>query len=225
MCTTGSVYTHPGKLPAPQFTMEEIKAVVYEANAAGKRTMTHCEGGPGLRNSVLGGINTIEHGFYLNDDDVKLMVERDVFLVPTLNSNYGILKVIKRDPKAGIHEQSVRMAKDLIVDHARSISRAAEAGVRIAMGSDAFGWDQGDNLYELELMVNIGFSPMDAIVAATGSAARLLGEEDRLGTVTQGKLADLLLVDGDPLADIRVLQDRQRLQMIMKAGQVFKNTL
>jgi len=223
--TTGSVYTHPGKVPGPQFTPEEIAAAVYEAKAAGKRSMTHCEGGQGLRNALNGGIDTIEHGFYLTDEDVKLMKERDVWLVPTLACNYGILKVIKRDPKAGIHEQSVVVAKSIIADHAKSIQRAAAAGVKIAMGSDAFGWDQGENLYELELMVGLGFTPMQAIVAGTTSAAKLLGAEDKIGSVTPGKLADILLVDGDPLADIRILQDKSRIQLIMKDGAVYKNTL
>ncbi len=225
MSTTGSVYTFPGKLPAPQFTPEEIAAIVYEAKAAGKKTMTHCEGGPGMRNAILGGLDSIEHGFYISDDDIKLMLERGTYLIPTLACNYGILKVIKRDPKAGIHEQSIRVAKDLIADHAKSIAKAAEAGVKIAMGSDSFGWDQGENLMELEYMVNIGFTPMDAIVAATSSAARLLGEEERLGSITAGKAADVLLVDGDPLADIRLLQDRQHLRLIMKDGEAFKNTI
>jgi imidazolonepropionase-like amidohydrolase len=223
--TTGSVYTFPGKMPAPQFTIDEISAVTYEAHAAGKKTMTHCEGGPGLKNAVLGGIDSIEHGFYLSDDDVRLMVDRDVYLIPTLACNYGILKVMKRDPKADIHEQSIRVAKDLIADHARSFARAAEAGVKIAMGSDSFGRDQGESLMELEHMVNAGLSPMNAIVAATSSAARLLGEEERLGTVTPGKFADLLLVDGNPLMDIRVLQDREKLKVIMKDGAIFKNSL
>ena len=187
--------------------------------------MTHCEGAPGLRNAVLGGLDSIEHGFYLSDDDIRLMLDHDVTLVPTLACNYGILKVVKRDPNAGIHEQSIQVAKDLIADHAKSISKAAEAGVKIAMGSDAFGWDQGENLMELEYMVNIGFTPMDAIVAATSSAARLLGEEDRLGTISTGKFADILIVDGNPLADIRLLQDRQNLRMIMKEGVAYKNTL
>lgn len=225
MSTTGSVYTFPGKLPSPQFTLDEISAVTYEAHAAGKKTMAHCEGGPGLKNSVLGGIDSIEHGFYLSDDDVRLMKERGTYLVPTLNCNYGILKVMKRDPKADIHEQSVRVAKDLIADHARSFARAAEAGVKIAMGSDSFGRDQGDNLVELELMVNAGLSPMDAIKAATSGAAELLGEEGRLGTVARGKTADLLLVDGNPLSDITVLQDRERLKLIMKDGVIFKRSL
>lgn len=223
--TTGSVYSHPGRMPAPQFTLEEINTVVYEAQAAGKKTMTHCEGGPGLRNAVLAGIDSIEHGFYLSDEDIELMLKKGSFLVPTLACNYGILKVIERDPKAGIHEQSIRVARDIIADHAVSFRKAVEAGVKIAMGSDAFGWDQGENLFELELMVKGGMTPMQAILSATGRAAELLDVQDRLGTLSAGKIADVLVVDGNPLDDITVLQKRDNLQMIMKGGQVFKNTL
>jgi len=223
ICTTGSVYSKPGSVPAPQFTPEEIETVVYEARAAGKRTMTHAEGGVGLRNAVRAGIDSIEHGFYLSDEDIALMLEKGTFLVPTLACNYGILKVIERDPTAGIHEQSVRVAKEITADHAESFRRAAEAGVKIAMGSDAFGWDQGENLFELELMVRSGFSPMQAIMAGTRFAAQCLGVENRLGTLTPGKIADVLVVDGDPLADVKVLQDRENLALIMKGGRIFKN--
>jgi imidazolonepropionase-like amidohydrolase len=220
---TGSVYETPGQIPAPQFTPQEIDAAIYEAQAAGKTTMTHCEGGPGLRNAVEAGVDSIDHGFYLTDEDCQLMIDHGTFLVPTLACNYGILKVIERDPEAGIREQSVRVARELIADHAASFRKAAEMGVKIAMGSDAFGWDQGENLFELELMVDAGLTPMEAIVAGTRSGAELLGVEDELGTLAPGKVADVLVVDGDPLDDISILQDRDNLLMIMKAGEVFKD--
>jgi len=224
--STGSVYTtgigHP---PAPQFTVEEMKAVVYEAKAAGKRTMTHCEGGLGLRNALEAGIDTIEHGFYLSDQDIEMMLERNAFLVPTLNCNYGILKVIERDPGAGVHARSIEVARALIADHKESVRRAHEAGVKIAMGADAFGRDQGDNLHELVLLVDAGLSPMEAIVAGTKTGAELLGMEDSLGTLTPGKLADLIVVEGDPLADIRLLRSRDNVKLVVKDGQIFRNSL
>ena len=224
--STGSVYTTGiGTPPAPQFTVEEMRAVVYEAKAAGKRTMTHCEGGVGLRNSLEAEIDTIEHGFYLTEEDVELMVEKGTFLVPTLNCNYGILKVVERAPNAGVHERSIGVAKQLIADHKVSLQRAYKAGVKIAMGADAFGWDQGDNLYELMLLVDAGLTPMEAIVAGTKTGAELLGMEDSLGTLEPGKIADLLVVDGDPLQDISVLRDKENLDVIMQNGQFFKNRL
>ncbi len=223
---TGSVFRKPpGARPPAQFTPEEIRAVVYEAQAAGKRTMSHCEGGPGLRHAVEAGIDSIDHGFFLSDHDVELLLQRGTYLVPTLAAVHGILKIADRDPNAAINPQSVRTARELIERHNESIGKAIRAGVKIAMGSDAFGHDQGENLFELELLVRAGMSPMQAIVAATSSAAELLGLGDSLGHVAPGKIADLLVVDGNPLHDITVLQNRSKLRLIMKEGTAFKNEL
>ena len=179
----------------------------------------------GLRNALEAGIDTIEHGFYLTDDDIQRMIDQGAYLVPTLNCNCGILKIAERDPDAGIHPESIEVAKQIIADHRDSIRRAHLAGVKIAMGADAFGWDHGDYLHELVLLVGAGMTPMEAIVAGTKSGAELLGVEDKLGTVTPGKLADLLVVDGDPLADISILRNQANLRVIMQEGRVFKNTL
>lgn len=226
ICVTGSVFRKPpGTRPAPQFTPEEIAAVVYEAKAAGKRTMTHCEGGPGLRHAVEAGIDSIDHGFFLTDEDVELMVQYGTFLVPTMNANYAILKVAGRDPNAGINPQSIEAAKRLIDVHQASIAKAVEAGVKITMGADAFGRDVGENLFELELLVKAGLTPMQAIVAGTKTGADLLDIADKLGTVEAGKIADLLVVEGNPLDDITRLQKRDNLLVIMQAGRFFKNLL
>lgn len=226
ICVTGSVFRKPpGTRPAPQYTPEEIRAVVYEAKAAGKRTMTHCEGGPGLRHAVEAGIDSIDHGFFLTDEDVELMLRHGTYLVPTLAAVHGILKVIERNPNAAINPQSVQVARELVVHHNESIGKAIKAGVKIAMGSDAFGHDQGENLFELELMVRAGMTPMQAIVAGTQTASELLDVAGDLGTIACGKIADILVVDGNPLDDITLLQQRQNLAVIMKAGQLFKNQL
>jgi imidazolonepropionase-like amidohydrolase len=223
--TTGSVHGEPGRLPAPHFTLEELETVVYEAHAAGRRVMAHAEQGVGLRNTIQAGIDSVEHGFYVSDEDIALMLDRGTFLVPTLACNYGILKIADAHPAAGIHPEAVEGAKRVMAAHAEGFRRAAEAGVKIAMGSDSFGWFQGENLLELELMVRSGYSPMQAIMAGTRFAAECLGNDDRLGTLTVGKIADVLVVDGDPLADIKVLQERENLALIMKEGKVIKNTL
>lgn len=226
ICSTGSVFRKPpGTRPAAQYTPEEIRAVVYEAKAAGKRTMTHCEGGPGLRHAVEAGIDSIDHGFFLTDEDIELMLKHDTYLVPTLAAVHGILKIIDRDPNADINPQSVIVARELVVHHNESIGKAIKAGVKIAMGSDAFGHDQGENLFELELMVRAGMTPMQAIVAATKTGSELLDISDDLGTIVPGKIADILVVDGNPLDDITLLQERQNLALIMKAGKPFKNLL
>lgn len=226
VCSTGSVFRGtPGTPPGAQYTVEEMAAVVYEAKAAGKHTMTHCEGGQGLINALDAGIDTIEHGFYLTQADVERMATQGSYLVPTLNCNYGILKISESNPDSGIHEQSIGVARQIIDDHRESIGRAYKAGVKIAMGADSFGWDQGDSLHELKLLVEAGLSPMEAITAGTRTGAELLGQADRFGTVEPGKLADLLIVDGDPLEDISLLRNRDNLRLIMQEGAVYKNTL
>lgn len=223
--TTGSIHKTPGRLPAAMLTPAEIEAVVYEARAAGKRVMAHVDGGPGVANAIRAGVDSIEHPYFLSEEDIALLLETGAFLVPTLACNYGILKIAGQDPAAGVHEQAIEGAKKFIPLHTDSFQRAATAGVKIAMGSDSFGRFQGDNLLELELMVNAGFSPMQAIVAGTYVAATCLGVEERLGTLTPGKLADLLVVEGDPLANIKLLQHRENLLLIMKGGEIFKDYL
>jgi imidazolonepropionase-like amidohydrolase len=167
----------------------------------------------------------VDHPFFLSDEDIELMLKEGTYLVPTLACMYGILKMAEQDPAAGIHAEAVEGSRKWMAAHADGFRRAAEAGVKIAMGSDSHGWFQGQNLFELELMVRSGYSPMQAIMAGTRFAAECLGIEDRLGTVTVGKVADILVVDGDPLADIKVLQERDKLALIMKDGKVFKNLL
>ena len=226
VCVTGSVFRKPpGTRPAPQFTPEEIAAVVYEAKAAGKRTMTHCEGGPGLRNAVEAGIDSIDHGFFITDEDVELMAKHGTYLVPTMNAVHAILKVVDRNPDAAIDPRSIAAAKVLIETHNESINRAIIGGVKITMGADAFGSDVGENLFELELLVNAGLTPLQAIVAGTKTGAELLDIADKLGTLEVGKIADMLVVEGNPLDDIKLLQNRDNLAIIMKEGQIFKNLL
>jgi imidazolonepropionase-like amidohydrolase len=225
LATTGNIHAEPGRTPVPRFTPEEIGTMVYEAHAAGKRVMVHVDGGPGIGNAIRAGVDSIDHPFYLSDEDIALMLDKGTFLVPTFGCSYGIVKVAKAYPTAGIHPEAVEGARRVMADHADGFRRAAEAGVKIAMGSDSFGLFQGENLVELELMVRAGFSPMQAIVAGTGAAAECLAIEDRLGTLTVGKTADILVVDADPLADIKVLQTKENLALIMKEGRVFKNLL
>jgi imidazolonepropionase-like amidohydrolase len=225
ICTTGSVHGEPGRFPVARFTPEEIETVVYEAHTAGRRVLAHVDGGPGVGNAIRAGVDSVDHPYYLSDQDIELMLEEGTFLVPTLACNYGILKIAEAHPAAGVHPEAVEGARKVMAAHADGFRRAAEAGVKIAMGSDSFGWFQGDNLLELELMVSSGYSPMQAIMAGTQVAAQCLGIEDRIGTLTVGKVADMLVVDGDPLADVKVLQERDKLALIMKAGNVFKNLL
>jgi imidazolonepropionase-like amidohydrolase len=223
--TTSSIHRDPERLPYAMLTPEEISAVVTQANAAGRHVMAHVDGGPGVRNAILAGVRSVDHPYYLADEDIELLLEKGTYLVPTLACNHGIIDIAERNPTAGVHAEAIAGARKIIPIHEDGFRRAARAGVKIAMGTDSFGEFQGDNLMELALMVRGGFSPMQAIVAATSVAAECIGASEELGSVTRGKAADLLLFDGDPLGDIGLLRDKSRLRLIMKAGKVYKNTL
>jgi imidazolonepropionase-like amidohydrolase len=209
----------PGVDPrASSFTEAELAAGVDEAHKAFRRAIAHAQGNAGIRNAVRAGIDSVEHGVYLDDEVIEEMRQRGTFLVPTLVSP---AMITRHGTSAGIPAYVVEKASGVLETHRESFRKAVRGGVRIAMGTDAgtpFN-RHGTNAQELALMVECGLSPADTIVAATRNAAELLDLLDVTGTVEPGKAADLLVVDGDPLADIRVLGDRDRLPGILKDGQ------
>jgi imidazolonepropionase-like amidohydrolase len=203
--------------------VEEIQAAVYEANAdGGKWCMAHAQGTQGIKNALIAGVKSIEHGIWLDEEAVAMMKERNVYLVPTLVAPVQVLRQAERDPSS-MPPWGVEKSKRVIVDHQASFRLAVQSGVKIAMGTDSGVGPHGENAEEITLMVQNGMAPMDAIVATTSRAAELLRLEDQIGTVEVGKLADLILVDGDPLSDIGLLQDRNRITLVMKDGQVYKD--
>jgi imidazolonepropionase-like amidohydrolase len=208
----------PGVDPrASSFTEAELAAGVDEAHKAFRRAAAHAQGNAGIKNAVRAGIDSIEHGVYLDDEVVEEMLRRGTFLVPTL---VAPAMIARHGTSAGIPDYVVTKASGVLEVHRESFRKAARAGVRIAMGTDAgtpFN-RHGANVQELALMVECGMSPADTIVAATRSAAELLDLLEVTGTVEPGKSADLLIVDGDPLTDIRILGDRDRLLGILKDG-------
>ncbi len=218
MFTTGGVLSPSDQPEATQFTVEEIRVMVEEAHAHGKRTMSHAQGTQGIKNAVLAGVESIEHGIYLDDEVIDLMLERGTFLAPTLVAPVGVLE---QGEKTGtMPEWALDKTKRVLEVHKASIARAHEAGVRIAMGTDSGVTPHGENLRELGLMVDIGMSPMEAIVASTKVAAECLAMEDQIGTIEKDKLADVVLVQGDPLADIRVLENRENIAVVIKDGKI-----
>lgn len=224
LCSTGGVMSPSDEPEATQFTPEEISAMVYEAQAAGKTCMTHAQGARGIMNALVAGVESIEHGIWLDDAVIEEMKRRKAFLVPTLVAPLWVLRRAEKDPNS-VLPQALRKAKQVMEDHKASFRRAVAAGVRIAMGTDSGVGPHGTNAEELERMVEGGLTPMQAIVATTKTASECVHMEQEIGTLEPGKLADLLVVDGDPLADIRVLQDRDRLALIMQGGRAHKNTL
>ena len=217
LMATGGVLTPAVEPGSEQLTEAELKAGVEEAHKAGRKTATHAMGTKGIRNALRAGIDRIEHGVHLDEETVSLMVERDIPLIPTLSALFNIEN---KGIEAGIPAFAVEKTLKVKPFHLESIRMAREAGVSIAMGTDAgtpFN-RHGDNLNELKFLTDCGFSPMEAIEAGTRIAARVLGMEKELGTIEEGKLADLVLIEGNPLDDIEILLKREFIRLVMKGG-------
>jgi len=206
-------FTSDGKMVVPPtFTAEEVNAIVDEAHKKGRKVSCHAFGGEGLRNCLNAGVESLEHGVDLEDSDIKLMVQKGIYLVPTL---YPYQLDRERDMKRhGGH--SVADVSE------RSFRKAVAQGVKIAFGSGVGPFPHGTQTKEFEYMVKFGMTPVQAIRAATSEGAQLMGWQDRVGAVEAGKFADLVAVEGDPIADITELE---RVKFVMKGGHVFKNEL
>ncbi len=217
LTVTGGVLSLAANGQNPQFTDDELKAVVETARDYGLKVAVHAHGAEGMKRAIRAGVDSVEHGTYMDDEAMRLMKERGTWYVPTIiagkwvaekSNDPGYLPAIVR-PKAAAVGPKIQ----------DTFSRAYKFGVKIAFGTDSGVSPHGQNAREFQYMVEAGMPPMAAIQAATRNAAQLLGQEKDLGTVEKGKFADLVAVPGDPLADITVLQ---RVSFVMKAGKVFK---
>jgi imidazolonepropionase-like amidohydrolase len=205
VATSGGVLSPRDKPTHAHFRLEELQVLVEEATAAGIFVMAHAQATPGIKNAIRAGIRSIDHGIYLDDEAIEMMLARGTWLVPTLVAPRGVIDAA--DAGAAIPEASIAKAREVVEIHSASFARAVEAGVKVAMGTDSGVTPHGENLRELALMVEGGMTPMQAIVATTRSAAELMGLESELGTLEPGKKADLVIVDGDPL-EVATLADR-----------------
>jgi imidazolonepropionase-like amidohydrolase len=203
-----------------QFSPEELDVIVREARyRKGIKVMAHAQGCEGIKQAVRAGIHSIEHGIFLDDEAIDLMIEKGTFLVPTL---LAPLAVLETGEKGGMPDYGIRKARETIEIHSDSIARAYKAGVKIAMGTDAGVMPHGTNLRELGLMCTVGMSPMQSIVATTKTAAECLGWHDRVGTLEKGKLADIIIVREDPIKNIRSLENNANIKLVMKDGVIVK---
>ena len=198
---------------------DELRVIVEEAHMLNRRTFVHAYGGQGLVDAVAAGIDCVEHGAYLcrHPETLARMAADGRWLVPTF-------MIIKLHAEQGT-PWGRRKAIEMRDDHRRTLEQAMEAGIPIAMGTDAGGYGHGRNAVELQLLVENGMTRMQAIVASTRDAARLLEIDSDVGTVAPGRYADLLVVDGDPLADISILSMPEHIRMVMKGGCVYLDRL
>ncbi|WP_353462884.1 amidohydrolase family protein [Mammaliicoccus sciuri] len=218
---TGGVTSATDHPDYTQFSLEELKVIVEEAQFRNNRkVMAHAQGLQGVKQCIEAGIHSIEHGIYLDDEAVQLMKEKEMYLVPTL---LAPLSVIEFAEELGMSENSIKKSKQVMQDHIDSFKKAHQAGVKIAMGTDAGVFKHGTNLRELELMVEHGMSEMEAIVSSTKTAAECLGYDDDLGTIEVGKKADFIILDQNPLEDIKVLRDPNNIKVVSIDGQIVKD--
>lgn len=212
---TGGIGTEHSDPAAAQYTVEELRAAVDEARMAGLRVAAHAHGTQGIKNAVRAGVTSIEHGSLLDDEAIALMKRRGTWLVSDLYADEHFLT--EEGAALGAPKEVIDKGMALSRRFRESFRRAHAAGVRIAFGTDAGVYPHGLGGRQFALMVQLGMTPAQAIRSATADAAELLGIADRVGTVAPGKLADLIAVDGDPLADVRVLE---RVAFVMKDGVV-----
>jgi imidazolonepropionase-like amidohydrolase len=216
ICATGGVLSPKDSVGLQQYTKEEMRVIVETAAMLRRKVAAHAHGTEGIKAAVRAGVASIEHGSLLDSEAVQLMKEHGTYLVPTLLAGYTAesLATAGKLPPA-------MAAKALAIAPRvhESFKRAVDAGVKIALGTDAGVMQHGTNAREFALMVKYGMSPMQAIQAGTLSGAILLGRESEVGSVERGKLADIVAVKGDPLRDITVLQ---HADFVMKGGAIFK---
>ncbi|HEY8167448.1 MAG TPA: amidohydrolase family protein [Candidatus Limnocylindrales bacterium] len=198
VCTSGGVLSPRDDPRHGHFRDAELAVLVEEATAAGIPVMAHAQGAPGIKAAVRAGIRSIEHGIFLDDEAIGMMLERGTWLVPTLSAPQGVLDA--EAAGAAIPAAALRKAHEVIEIHRAAVRKAIEAGVKVAMGTDSGVTPHGQNLRELALMVDCGMTPLDAMLATTRSAAELVGVADDRGSIEKGKRADLVVVDGDPFA-------------------------
>jgi imidazolonepropionase-like amidohydrolase len=215
IAATGGVLSLGDSQAGEQLTFAEMKAIVDTAHMLDRKVAAHAHGAAGLKNALRAGVDSIEHGTYLDDEAIVLFKEHGAYLVPTLSAGRWVQSRINDYPPA-IQAKAAGLGDRI----GKAFGLAYRQNVKIAFGTDAGVYPHGDNAKEFGYMVEAGMSPMEAIMAATRNAADLLGASSRLGTIQPGRFADLVAVKGDPLTDIKLLT---QVSFVMKEGRVYKN--
>ncbi len=218
VCATGGVLSLTDDVDTPQLTQEELNAIVDEAHALRRKTAAHAHGAEGAKRAIRAGIDSIEHGTFLDDEALEMMKQRGTYLVPTLMAGHGIQEQI--DKGTYIPPPILVKAKAAIAAGHKMFDGALAKGVKIGLGTDAGVYPHGRNTEEFHLMVDYGMKPIVALKAGTSVDAELLGLADKIGTLEAGKLADVVAVPGDPVENIR---QTEHVLFVMKEGIVYKN--
>jgi imidazolonepropionase-like amidohydrolase len=218
LIASGGILTQGTDIGNPQFTVAEMQAAVEEAHAAGKTANAHAHGAQGIKRAVSAGVDSIEHAYFIDTEGIEMMLARGTVLVAT---SAAVRNVVSHGVAAGIPSHIVAKAESAIDAHVSGFKAARQAGVRLAMGTDSGVpfTRHGNNLDELAHLVAMGLSPQEAIRVATTDSARLLKLEDRIGSLDEGKNADLIVVDGNPMDDIAVLRTQDKIRRVVLNGQ------
>jgi imidazolonepropionase-like amidohydrolase len=217
-CATGGVLSLADAVDTPQLTQAELDALVDEAHALRLKTAAHAHGAEGAKRAIRAGIDSIEHGSFLDDEALDLMKQKGTYYVPTLMAAQGLSEQIQKGVPI---PPAIRVKADDAIAHVhQTFQKAIAKGVKIGLGTDAAVYPHGRNAEEFHQMVDLGMKPIDALKAGTSSDADLLGLSSRIGTLETGKLADVVAVPGDPLQNIR---QTEHVFFVMKEGVVYRN--
>lgn len=216
ICSTGGVLSKGTEVGAPQFSPEELTALVEEAHSHGRRVASHAHGATGIRNALRAGVDSIEHASFIDDEGIALAKKNGAVLVMDI---YNTEYILGEGEKAGILPESLEKERRTGGIQRESFRRAHQAGVKMAFGTDAGVFPHGQNARQFSRMVRFGMTPLQAIQAATVNTARLFGIESQTGALKPGLAADLIAVDGDPLQDVSVLEN---VRFVMKGGRVHR---
>jgi imidazolonepropionase-like amidohydrolase len=217
ICATGGVLSKGDDPQASQYTIEEMRAIVADAHRLGRKVAAHAHGSQGILWATEAGVDSIEHGSYIDDASIAAMKKNGTYLVPTLYLEDWMIEKGNLPP---IYQQKM---KDTIVVAKKNIKHAMESGVKIALGTDAAVYPHGLNAHEIDVYVNqMGMTPLAALQSATINAADLLGWSGKTGSIEPGHWADIIAVERNPLEDVRVLQ---HVSFVMKSGTVYKNEI
>jgi imidazolonepropionase-like amidohydrolase len=217
-CATGGVLSLADAVDTPQLTQEELNAIVDEAHALKLKTAAHAHGAEGAKRAIRAGIDSIEHGSFLDDEALNLMKQRGTYYVPTLMAAQGLSEQISKG--VAIPPAILVKANAAIAAIHQTFQKAVGMGIKIGLGTDAAVYPHGRNTEEFHQMVDLGMKPIDALKAGTSADAELLGLADKIGTLEPGKLADVVAVPGDPVENIRATE---HVFFVMKDGVIYKN--